>query len=181
MVLVVAACAPGAAGTRVTRVEYGSGNPTEYLTYLAARDPDVRTIVVGPERLGTPETAATVTAAMNAYRAGPRVRYTTAPEAEANPGYRVVMALGAEPILGQRLCRTIEDDGKVATEPDRAAIQAAFCYREQSLSEAYVEVASLAGPDDPNLRAGIAALMYRLFPLQLPPDNGPECPFGPFC
>ncbi|MSP82445.1 MAG: hypothetical protein EXQ94_05815 [Alphaproteobacteria bacterium] len=178
--VLAAACATG--GTKVTRVDYDySGNPREFLTYLASRGPDLRTVVLSPEGTDAEATGRVVTAAMNARRVGAQVNYTTAPTSEASPHYRVVMALGTEPILGRRLCRTTDAGEVIAMTRDLAAIQAAFCYRDRSLSEAYVEVASLAGANDPNLPLAIDALMVRLFPLQVPPDIGNNCPLGAFC
>ena len=172
----------GCGGTKVTRVNYDvGGNPRDYLVYLASRGPDVRTVVLAPAGADVEVLGRVVTDRMNADWNGPSVNFTTTPATEANTGYRMVMAVGAIPTLGQRLCRAVEDGVDPVGARVAPGIQAAFCYRERSLSEAYVEVASLSGPGDPNLGAAVSAVMLRVFPQQIPPDNGGECPLGALC
>jgi hypothetical protein len=178
LALVVAACAAGTQGSKVTGVYYtGDENPRLYLDYLAT-GPDVRTVVLGPRGTADETLAEAIIAAMNAHKRRTEVVYTDTPVSEAGSGYRVVMVVGGGPLRGSRLCPAV-DGGETPRGGDRASLQAAFCYRGRSLSEAYVEVPSLDGPDDPNLDRAVAVAMDRLFPLFVPPDgpcrNALEC------
>lgn len=170
LAIVLAACAGSYQGSKVTGVHYtGDENPRLHLGYLST-GPDVRTVVVGPGRGDDGSLASAVVASMNAHQRAPIVNYTTEPRNEAGEGYRVVMVLGGGPLRGSRLCPDT-DQGVAVQGGDRASLQAAFCYRDRSLSEAYVEVPSLDGPADPNLDRAVAIAMYRLFPLYVPTDG----------
>lgn len=180
LALALAACT-GAGSYTVSRTHpYSSDDPTRILRYLA-QGPDVRTVVIGsPGNAPQAATDDAVTRIMNARASGPDVNYTTRPENQAGDGYSVVVALGGEPVDSYALCRAA-DSGPPVDVQGRPSVQTAFCYRGKSLSQAYVQIASLSGPDDPNLKTAVLAAMSRMFPVQVPSDNGGNCGGFPEC
>jgi len=177
---VLAACAESGSYKLTGTQPYSSENPTLILRYLA-QGPDVRTVVIGSPG-GAPQEATdrAVTSIMNGRAAGPDVNYTTDPANQAGDGYSVVVALGGDQVDSYALCRAA-DGGDPVQVKDRATVQTAFCYRGRSISRAYVQLASLSGPDDPNLRPGLLAAMSRMFPIMVPSDTGSNCGGFPDC
>lgn len=168
------ACTPQ--GSVVTGVDYEANyQPIGHLGYLSG-GPDVETVVVGELGADPDGLADAIAAALNAHRRGPLVRYTTDPENEASPGYRMVMAVGVGPIRGGALCAAVENGTDIEGD-GTPGLQAAFCYRERRISEAFVQRPAFAGAADPSLDHAVAVAMNRVFPLTLQPDNGGNCMF----
>jgi hypothetical protein len=170
----LAACA--SQSTVVTGIDYeGNYTPSAHLAYLST-GPDVETVVTGDLGADAEAMASAVAAALNAHKRGPAVVYTTSPAKEASPGYRMVMALGAGPINGGELCQAVED-GEAIDARGTTGLQAAFCYRERRIAEAFVNAPAFADASDPGLDQAVAVALNRVFPLTLQPDIGGNCLF----
>jgi hypothetical protein len=176
--LLLAGCAGG--GTRAVSNPYASSqDPVEILRYLA-RGPDVRAVVVGnPTAAEDAAFEDAVTSAMNDRPWGPRVRFTTKPESEASPGYRLVAVFGAaQPMNMYALCEAAP--GGLVAAPRSGRLEAAFCWNDHPISHTRVSVDAIASAEDPNLTLAVKTAMRQLFPLprRQELDRDPCFPFN---
>ena len=122
------------------------------LFQYAASAGDVQTVIYGNPS-GAPKAAfdASVVDAMQGHGWGADATFAVAPPADARDGYRVVMVFsGARHFGGAAACRDV-DAAALAPVSGTVRMQAAFCHRDEVLSQTHVEFASLGGVGDPAL------------------------------
>lgn len=169
LIAVLAACA---GGVRSVPGPYSAAQDPEQLLGYLSTGPDVRVAVLGnPTGSADEAFGDAVTSAMNEQRDfGPRVNFTTRPAREASPNYRVVMAFGAPDTLGSYATCALSADEPLPyrTAEGSGHLKAALCYKEKAVSYTTVQVASIAGADDPRLRAAAMTATRDLFPFNDP-------------
>ena len=171
LALGVAACA----GATTTDFVYYERTGVRQLFRYAAADRDFRAAIYGNPSAASKEAFdAAVIAAMQGSNWGPNTNFTTTPSESAREGYRVVMVFsGDRHYGGKAACRDI-DPATLAPVTGRVQLQAAFCFRDQVLSEVRVKFDAFRGLNDPALDRAVAQAVLHLFPLRDPymePDN----------
>ena len=159
--LLVSACA----GATITTAVYyhKSGLPT-ILRYVAV-DRDFLTEIHGNPSGGSKAAFdASVIAAMHGNARGRPTNFTTTPSANAREGYRIVMVFSGEPYMSTGAVCGDVDFASLKAASGRVEIKAAFCYREDVISE--VHVAYPQG--SPALEDAVTQVVLSLFPLYDP-------------
>lgn len=127
---------------------------------------DLKVEVIGNPFGGDPAAfGKTVTDYMQGNHWGPRTNFTTTPGASARESYRVVMLFNPpRTLVGMRLCR--EEASSLPSESGREEIVvfAAFCRRNESLTEIKGRIDGATGPGDPIFGDLVAQATNALFP-----------------
>ena len=165
LALGVAACA----GATTTDFVYYERTGVRQLFHYAAADRDFRAAIYGNPSAASKEAFdAAVIAAMQGSNWGPQTKFTTTPSESAREGYRVVMVFSGDRYYGGKAaCRDI-DSAALAPVAGRVQLQAAFCFRDQVLSEVRVRFDASRGLNDSALDHAVAQAVLHLFPLRDP-------------
>ncbi len=179
--LVLAGCALGGPN----RIYYVVVDPAYKLNVFsfAGASGKMRTFVIGdPFAVGRERFDKAVTEAMYGHHFGPTVEFTTAPDAEVNASYKVVMMFDAPLAVGEStvcgFAATSEEAATVAAPPPDKPVRvaAAFCLGSRPLTHLVGEMAR-TGIDDPAFRSFVAFMTFQLFPASNPearPDHDRE-------
>lgn len=174
VLLFAANCAAGT--VRLTQQEVSPVYTANEFAYAGAGR-DLRVAVVGKPFGGeAAKFDKAVTDYMQGNHWGQPTNFTTAPGDSARESYHVVMLFNPPKTFpGIRLCR--EDPANLPTEAkaDGVTLFAAFCRRNESLTEikGYIETAQ--GPADPAFGDLVAAVTNGLFPPKRRFDDDRDC------
>ena len=155
--LVVSACA---GATIVTNVSYEKGGLRDTFFYVAS-DRDFLIELHGNPS-GKPQAVfdESVIAAMQGSSFGPLTNFTTTPSANTSESYRLVVVFSGDRYSGATaICRDV-DSASLKPVAGRVEIQAAFCYRDETLSQ--LNVAYPQG--SPALGDAMSQVFINLFP-----------------
>lgn len=163
MALALAGCT---GATRVYNVEVTPSYTLAEFGYGAGRR-DLRTTVRGdPFAMGEERFAAAVVDALQNHQPRPQpTHYTLAPGPDARPAYRAVFVFDGPPATGRAICMDPPALPRVASEPDRVRVLAAFCRHAGVLTRVTGAVDGAQGVDDPRFQALLNQLVAQLFPL----------------
>lgn len=159
--LAVGACA---SATTTTRVYYDKVGVPDIFQY-AALDRDFLTEIHGNPSGGSKAAFdASVIAATHGHARGRPSNFTTTPSANAREGYRMVLVFSGDPYLsGEAACREVDAES-LRPITGRVEIQAAFCYRDDVLSQVHV-----AYPQGSSaLESAVTQVVLALFPIHDP-------------
>lgn len=177
IVLVLAFLAVSCGGTvRLTHEEISPVyNAGEFAYAGAGRD--LRVVVAGnPFGGDRAEFDRAVTGYMLGNHWGQPTNFTTTPGESVRDSYHVVMLFNPPKTLpGIKLCREKPADLPSEAREDGVVLFAAFCRRNESLTEikGYIEAAD--GPADPDFGDLVAAVTSGLFPPKRRFDDDHEC------
>ena len=159
--LLVSACA---GATTTTNVYYQKSGLPDIIRY-AVSDRDFLTEIHGNPGGGSKEAFdSSVIAAMHGNAHGRPTNFITKPSATTREGYRMVLVFSGEPYMSTGAVCGDVDTASLMPASGRVEIQAAFCYREDVLSE--VHVAYPKG--SPSLESAVTQVVLSLFPLYDP-------------
>lgn len=174
--LAMALAAPVLAGT-VTRDDqhpfYGPG----LVNYVASRGP-VPAVVINNPFGGDAGNAALVS---ELQLPGFFTQSSLVPvkPAERNDGHLVFVFDPAKTYPGGRAVCQAPEKFSEARKDGTLRLQAAFCYNNDIVSEAYLETPRPRDQSDPGFRQSMAQLMNSLLPSQV--SDGEQCPTAPNC
>lgn len=159
--LAVGACA---GATTITKVSYDKVGVPDIFQYVAM-DRDFLTEIHGNPSGGSKVAFdAAVIAATNGNARGRPSNFTTTPSSNARKDYRMVLVFSGDPNMsGEAACREI-DAAALKPITGRVEVQAAFCYRDDVLSQ--VHIAYSQGPS--GLQSAVTQAILNLFPLNDP-------------
>jgi len=162
--LAVAGCA---GMSMVSPPNYGRYSSSDFAWAAGGRD--LRVVVRGnPSSLPDPVFRQQVVDAMQGKNPGPPTHFTLTPDASARPDYRVVLVFDAPGTLaGYEVCRGDPPVDVVAPRGRPVRVAAAFCWRDEALSDTGASAPAL-GPDP---RPQLETLMGSLIPTLLPLEN----------
>ncbi len=161
LTLVVSACA---GATITTNAYYEKGGLRDIFFFVASERDFLVEIHGNPS--GKPQAAfdASVIAAMQGTSGGRLTNFTTTPSANTHESYRLVMAFSGDRYMGATaICGDI-DSASLVPVAGRVEIKAAFCYRDDVLSQlnvSYVQGSSALG-------AAMSQVFINLFPRKDP-------------
>jgi hypothetical protein len=142
-----------------TRGSMGNKSGGSHVT-AAAASPGLPVVIKSWPYPSDPNGATAVAAMQGLPRYLP-IRWIVAPPGPTT-GYYVVLAFGERPVGSKDYCEVPTLAPRPASTP--TAIYATFCYNDILLSEAQVNAGPVTGPDDPEAREIMAALIQTLMP-----------------
>lgn len=117
-----------------------------------------------------------VTGHMQGNHWGQPANFTTTPGESARESYHVVMLFNPPKTFpGMKLCRETPANLPSETTGDGIVLFAAFCRRNESLTEIKGRIGAAAGPADPNFGDLVAGVTNGLFPPRHRFDDGRDC------
>lgn len=165
-----------AGGVRLTQQEISPVYKASEFAYAGAGR-DLRVVVAGNPFGGDQgEFESAVTGYMQGNHWGQPTNFSTTPGETARQTYHVVMLFNPPKTFpGMKLCR--ENPADLPTEAKEAGIVlfAAFCRRNESLTEIKGYIEAAGGPADPNFGDLVAAVTQGLFPPQHRFDGDRNC------
>jgi hypothetical protein len=170
LALVLTSCAGGNT-VIVSRVFYDPFYSTSFFRY-AAREGTLPVQVFGNPFSAEPLDAQTAEGIANTLVTPhwlPDTRFTTHPKQKPSEDVRVVLVFNpVHPAPGGSAA--CDKPKSLALEPGGGPVrlQAAFCYGDEWLTEAFAEGPPVKGPDDPEFQRLINNLMFSLFPFRNP-------------
>jgi hypothetical protein len=182
LVLVLTSCAGGNTIV-VSRVFYDPFYNTQFFSY-AARKGTVPVQVYGNPFSTQPLNAQTAEGiAGTLFSPGwlPRTRFTTRPVPGLTEDVRVVLVFNpVHPAPGGNAA--CNNPQSLALKPGGGPVrvQAAFCFGDEWLTEAFAEGPPVKGPDDPEFQRLISHLMLSLFPFRNPQREDFDVPHNPW-
>ena len=183
IVLVLAFLAVSCGGNvRLTQQEISSVYTAGEFAYAGAGR-DLRVVVAG-NPFGGDQVAfeRTVTGYMLTNHWGQPTNFTTAPGESVRDSYHVVMLFNPPKTLpGIKLCREKPADLPSEAREHGVVLFAAFCRRNESLTEIKGHAVTADGPADPGFGDLVAAVTQGLFPLKRRFDDDRKCRRRPGC
>lgn len=138
---------------------------------------DLRVVVAGAPFGGNRvEFDKAVTGYMQGNHWGQATNFTTTPGETVRDSYHVVMLFNPPKTFpGMKLCREKPADLPSEARDDGVVLFAAFCRRNESLTEIKGYIGSAGGPADPNFGDLVAAVTQGLFPPKHRFDDDRGC------
>ncbi|MBE9553044.1 MAG: hypothetical protein IMF05_06250 [Proteobacteria bacterium] len=138
---------------------------------------DLRVVVAGNPFSGDhAEFEHAVTGYMQGNHWGQATNFTTTPGESARENYHVVMLFNPPKTFpGMKLCREKPADLPSEARDDGVVLFAAFCRRNESLTEIKGDIGAASGPADPNFGDLVAAVTQGLFPPRHRFDDDHGC------
>ena len=162
--LVVSACA---GATTVTNVYYEKGDLRGIFLYVASDRDFLIEIHGNPSGKSQAAFDASVIAAIQGSSFGRLTNFTTSPSANTSERYRMVMVFSGDRYSGATsICRDVDSQKSGA---GRVEIQAAFCYRDKTLSQLNVSYTQGSSA----LENAMSQVVINLFPAY-DPINDPR-------
>jgi len=180
LTVLVAACASPT--VKLTQQEISPVYQAGEFAYAGAGR-DLRVMVVG-NPFGGPsdEFDRTVTDLMQGNHWGQRTNFTTTPGESARESYHVVMLVNPpQTFPGIKLCRTDPKDLPTGARDSGVVLFAAFCRRNESLTEIKGFAESASGPADAAFADLVAGVTNGLFPPKRRFDEDRNCLFLKGC
>lgn len=153
----------GCVGVTTTKVSYDKVGVPNIFQY-AALDRDFLTVIHGNPSSGSKAAfdASVIAATHGNARARPS-NFTTTPSSNAREGYRMVLVFSGDPYMsGEAACRDVDADA-LPPVTGRVEMQAAFCYRDDVLSQAHIAYPQGSAPD-----SAVTQAVLALFPIHDP-------------
>ena len=160
--LVVSACA---GATTVTNVSYEKSNLRGTFLFVASDREFLIEIHGNPSGESQVAFDASVITAIQDSSFGRLTNFTSTPSANTSDRFRMVMVFSGDRYTGaSSICRDVDSQASVS---DRVTIRAAFCYRDETLSQ--LDVAYTKGSSA--LGAAMSQVVINLFPDFDPIDD----------
>lgn len=174
LLLILTACAVG--GVRLTQQEISPVYRASEFAYAGAGR-DLRVFVVGSPFGGDREAfEQAVTGYMQGNHWGQPTNFTTTPGESARNNYHVVMLFNPpKSFPGIQLCREAPADLPTEARAEGVVLFAAFCRRNESLTEIKGFIETAVGHADPNFGDLVAAVTNGLFPPKRRFDDDDDC------